>query len=150
MCNIYVSQHAYDRAKERLGFNKKAIENAARKALEKGIRHSETTGQICRYISNKTKSYMTSGADVRIYGENVYYFVRHGDKGSSNAKYDLITVYGLPKRLKPNAFKIQRRKKQRMQSSKQCVRSDMYESTAKKKIEPGKIPKQSKQHKQSK
>lgn len=115
MCNIYVSQHAYDRAKERLGFNKKAIENAARKALEKGIRHSETTGQIYKYIANKTKSYMTSGSDVRIYGEIVYYFVRHGDKRSPDAKYDLVTVYGLPKRLKPNAFKIQRRKKQRMQ-----------------------------------
>ena len=68
-----VTKHAKDRLKERNGFNKKSIDRMARKALDEGIPHSKTKGNLnkwvtARYFANKNAN------NIRIYGDKAYIF----------------------------------------------------------------------------
>ena len=49
MC--YLTDHAVQRTKERVGLPKRSAEKNAQKALESGIRHCETKGSLNRYIT---------------------------------------------------------------------------------------------------
>lgn len=92
---IIITDHAYQRAKERLSLNAKTFYKLALKALDNGITHSQTKGKLNRYITSLFfKSY--SGNNVRIYGDNIYIF----------DKKKLITVYRLPGEFLPIVRKI--------------------------------------------
>lgn len=86
---VIISEHAFDRAKERLGMDRKAFETLALKAFVSGMKHGECKGRLNKYI---TKLFMQNGTanNTRIYGEIIYLF-------SGNT---LITVYQLPNDLK--------------------------------------------------
>lgn len=86
---MIITNHAYERAKERLGWTQKVLEKMSSKALSEGIRHSDTKGRLNKYITATYFSYKTAN-NIRIYGENVYLF----DKDV------LITVYQLPNNLR--------------------------------------------------
>lgn len=86
---IEITNHAYDRAKERLSLNKKTFLKLAESAYLKGIKHSDTKGSLCKYITKIWFSYK-SADNVRIYGQNVFLF-----RGNL-----LITVYQLPNDLR--------------------------------------------------
>lgn len=43
---VEITHHAEQRMRERLGLNKKSIERIAQKALDEGIKHSETKGNL--------------------------------------------------------------------------------------------------------
>lgn len=84
---ITITEHAYDRMKERLGWNKKAADRMAPKAFRKGIRHGETRGSLHRYLDSIWFSHQNA-TDMRIYGQAIFIF-----RGKT-----LITVYEMPQK----------------------------------------------------
>ena len=48
---VYITKHAEQRLKERVGLNKKALQRAADTAFEKGIRHNETIGDLNKWVT---------------------------------------------------------------------------------------------------
>ena len=85
MGTIIITDHAYDRMKERLGWNKKAAERMAQKAFQEGIQHWETKGSLHRYLDSIYLSHRNATA-MRIYGQAIFIFKE--DK--------LLTVYAMP------------------------------------------------------
>lgn len=83
-----ISEHAYQRARERLGWNRDALKRMFPRILEKGKRHSDTKGNLYKYLSGEFSTHRAS--DVRIYGENLFFF-----RGKS-----LATIYQIPNSLK--------------------------------------------------
>lgn len=84
-----ITDHAYERAKERLSLNKAALERLAVKALEQGKKHSDTKGQLKKYIDGLWFRHRNAN-NVRLYGENLFLFVDN----------TLVTVYQLPNNLR--------------------------------------------------
>lgn len=98
---IFITEHAYDRAKERLSMNRTAFIKLSEKAFTDGMVHSEAAGNLKKYIDKLVLSYKKAASNIRIYGENVFLF--SGDR--------LITVYQVPPNLKKSALKNQKSKK---------------------------------------
>lgn len=86
---IVITEHAYDRAKERLSYNKNALERMANKAYFSGLKHEDTKGKLNKYLT-KLWHLHKSANNIRIHGENVFIFINN----------TLITVYQLPNNLK--------------------------------------------------
>ena len=86
---IKITKHAYLRAKERLSLNSKSLDRLSERAFYVGIRHSQTKGYLKKYITKLWFDHLKAN-NIRLYGENVFFFV---DK-------TLITVYQLPSDLK--------------------------------------------------
>lgn len=84
-----ITEHAENRAKERIGLNKSAIERTAAKALEKGKKHGDYSGRFKRYLDGLFLSHKNAN-NMRVYGGHVYLF--HDEI--------LVTVFIIP-----NAFK---------------------------------------------
>ena len=86
---ISVTNHAYDRAKQRLSWKNNVLYKMAEKAYLEGIKHSDTKGTLNRYITKLFMEHKTAN-NIRIYGENIFFF-------SHNI---LITIYQLPNNVK--------------------------------------------------
>jgi len=86
--SVIVTNHAEDRAKERLGWNKHAIKRMAERAYETGISHADTDGKLRKYF-DKLFLMEHQANNVRIYGQVVYLF-------SDNR---LITLFMIPKNI---------------------------------------------------
>tara|TARA_Y100000034_G_C6856251_1_gene389168 strand:+ start:869 stop:1171 length:303 start_codon:yes stop_codon:yes gene_type:complete len=82
------SDHCYKRAKNHFKWNKSATERMADIALNNGITHSESKGRLSRFITKKWFKYKHAN-NVRIYGDNIYFF-------KDNL---LITLYRVPNSL---------------------------------------------------
>lgn len=95
MSCVYVTNHAKDRTRQRVGLPKRAGEKNAERAFNEGIRHSETSGSLRRFIDGL---YLKKGKanNIRIYCGNVYLF----------ANQDLITVISLPPKYRKTADDI--------------------------------------------
>ena len=91
---IIITQHAYDRIKERMGLNKAAAERLAHKALNCGIQHGDTKGMLHKYISGQLHRNPHKGAAVRLYGEFAYAFIQEGEKML------LLTIFQIPRNLR--------------------------------------------------
>jgi|SRR5579859_1617971 len=89
MADILITEHAYERADERLSLRRESFYRLAVKAFEQGIQHSDAKGRLKKYIDGLWFKYKKAN-NVRIYGENVFFF-----KGET-----LITVYQIPHELK--------------------------------------------------
>lgn len=100
MSNLYITDHSERRFKERTGLPKRLVTAKAQDALERGITHADTTGQLRRYIDKLYLSQKTAN-NVRIYCGSVYIF--HYDT--------LITVLSLPPNLRKSAEKAQQKKR---------------------------------------
>ena len=109
---LKISEHAYDRMKERFRYNRSAAERMAKYAFEKGLAHGDSTGKIDRYLANKNLYAPHKGACAKVYGEVVYCFIKHGADN-----YSLATVYALPNELKTQATRIQKKLRSRTESS---------------------------------
>lgn len=92
---IQITDHAFDRGKDRLGLNKDSFQKLSEKAFTSGIKHSDTKGSLNKYISKVWFKYRVAD-NIRIYGEYLFLF----------QKNILITVYLLPNNLKKNAKKF--------------------------------------------
>lgn len=82
------TDHAYERAKKRLGWKPKVLDRMMKKAFEKGVTHSETKGGLNKYIA-KLWFRNKNANNIRIYGENVFLFC-----GKT-----LVTIYRLENKL---------------------------------------------------
>ena len=80
---VAISNHAFERAQERLSLNPKSFIKMVDKAYQKGIKESELVGDFASYI-NELRGEREQ--EVRIYGEFIYIFVNKL----------LVTVYVCP------------------------------------------------------
>lgn len=85
---IEITRHAEQRMRERLGINKKSIERIAQRAFDEGIKHSETKGNLNKWV---TSVYFKneSANNIRIYGNTLFIFDDN----------KLVTVYYIPRNL---------------------------------------------------
>lgn len=95
MSELSITDHAYRRAKERLSWSGSALERTAAKAFESGLRHSDTTGNLHKFIYKIHAEYGTVN-NLRIYSDAVFLF----------AQNVLITVYPVPPNLRGVVHKI--------------------------------------------
>lgn len=82
-----ITQHAYDRARERLGLNKNSFDRLVEKTLISGRKANTFKGTIRKYFDRLSIIYKTSPV---VYGEYLLFFV--GGR--------VITTYQLPSHLK--------------------------------------------------
>lgn len=96
---VRVTRHGNSRIRKRCGIPNKAVNRIAQEAFESGLKHSETTGKLNKYI---TALYFanTSANNIRIFGDKVYIFA---DKA-------LVTVLNLPPHLRKLALKCFQRR----------------------------------------
>lgn len=95
------SKHAQERGEERMNLDIKAFERLAHKALEEGITHSESKGNLHKYMTGRILAHNNYINNARIYGEFLYLF----------SNETLVTVFQLPHNLKRLAAKLQSEKK---------------------------------------
>lgn len=86
---IEVSRHAYERLHERCGLSRKAATRMAKKAFYIGMKHSDTKGQINRWITSLYFNNKNAN-NIRLYGNFAYIFCNK----------ILITVLEIPNNLK--------------------------------------------------
>jgi hypothetical protein len=84
---MVITDHAYHRAKERLGWNAKALERMLKKVRDNGISHSQTKGSLRKWLSGEFRDHKMT--DAKIYGKHCFFF--YNDK--------LITVISIPRSL---------------------------------------------------
>ena len=84
--DVVMTTHAKQRGRKRTG--NKATEKMFKKALEKGLKLEDTSGQLYKYMEKRCKN----DNDVRIYGEFIYIFCPIDNK--------LITLYIIPNEFK--------------------------------------------------
>lgn len=80
-----ITNHAYVRAKERLGWKQRSLDRIFNKVLKHGLDHNDFSGQFSRYLKKKFKK-ETASNRLLIHGE-VLYLLRDEV---------LITLYRLP------------------------------------------------------
>jgi len=80
-----ITHHAKDRIRERGGLPKKAVERSVLRALQKGLRPEESTGNL-RWYFDHLRRFERNASNIRIHGNYVYIFEMQ----------TLITVYALP------------------------------------------------------
>lgn len=85
---MVVTKHAQKRLKERCGLSKKAAERLANLAYEHGMKHSETTGNLRKWVVSQY-FYNETANNIRLYGDKAFIF-----RG-----YTLITVLQIPHNL---------------------------------------------------
>lgn len=96
---VKITKHGVKRTKERVGLSKKIADKNAQKALDLGVKHSETKGSLKKFMDALYLKYKNSN-NTRIYNRKVYLF--HGRV--------LITIINLPNKFSAAADKIQKRK----------------------------------------
>lgn len=86
---IEVSRHAYERLHERCGLSRKAATRMAEKAFYIGMKHSDTKGQINRWITSLYFNNKNAN-NIRLYGNFAYIFCNK----------ILVTILEIPNNLK--------------------------------------------------
>jgi hypothetical protein len=93
---VSISEHASTRMKERLGIPKSAHQRTAQRAFDQGVKHSETFGNLCRYLDKQYLSHSQAN-NMRVHGHHIFVF----------ADTVLITVLHLPQNLVRDLKKCQ-------------------------------------------
>lgn len=96
---VILTEHSKIRLKERCGLNKDSLERISEKAFLYGITHSETKGNLNKWI---TSLYFQNCAanNIRLYGDKAYLFTEN----------KLITVVQIPNNLLDAVRKINKKK----------------------------------------
>ena len=94
-----VTRHAHKRIRKRVGLPKSAVQANARKALQYGITHAETTGGLRRYLDYLWHQHETAN-NMRVYCGSVYIFCDD----------TLVTVLTLPEKFRKRAEDLKKRK----------------------------------------
>lgn len=76
-----ITQHAYQRAKQRLGWKASVLEKMVVRIYRQGIQLRDTKGALRKYCVSKRRK--RKKIEIRIYGEHIYLF----------EKYTLVTLY---------------------------------------------------------
>lgn len=98
---MIVTNHAKKRIKERINIPKSSVDRIAKKAIQNGLKHSETTGQLCKFLDKLFLSHRTA-RNMRVFNQKVFLFSKD---------MILITVVPLPNNLKKIVDKDNERKK---------------------------------------
>jgi len=98
LMNPIVTKHAKEKIKERAGLSKKISEKVAKKALNHGIKHSEISGRLKKYLDKLYLQHENANG-MRIYNNKVFLF--HGSV--------LITVINLPHQFIKQVVKLQQK-----------------------------------------
>ena len=104
---MIVTKHAKQRMKQRCGLKEKSSDRIAKIAYEKGLRHSDLTGNLKKWVDSL---YFRnhSANQIRLYSDKAYIFA--GEK--------LITVLQIPHNLVKEADKLRRNKSSGVMSRK--------------------------------
>jgi len=87
---IEITEHAYRRGKERLGWNKKVLRKMVKKVFDLGLCRHQTKGTLSRYLDELYNA-EESKPSIKIYGEFVYIFV-----ANNTTDWKLLTMWKLP------------------------------------------------------
>lgn len=96
---LSVSRHSTKRCKERLGISKKDTHKQAEKALKDGVRNTDTTGSLKRYMGYLYESHNREANNIILYNRDVYVF----------KDTRLITIFHLPNQYFAIYDKVQKR-----------------------------------------
>lgn len=99
MSCVYVTEHAKDRTRQRVGLPKRAVEMNAERAFEEGLKHGELNGSLKRFVDTLYLQDRVAN-NIRVYCGNVYLF----------AGRKLITVIQLPQKYRKRADGLWRKK----------------------------------------
>ena len=99
MSCVVMTNHGVKRAKERVGLPKRALERNAEKAFTEGLKHSDLTGSIKRYVDALYFKKEKAG-NIRIYCGRVYIFCGN----------NLVTVFYLPPKYRKIAENYKKQK----------------------------------------
>lgn len=92
---VILTKHSESRLKTRTGVNKKITKKLTAEALTIGLRHSDVTGQLKRYLDKIYLSHRTAN-NLRIHKQKVFLFNNE----------ILITVLNLPQKFYSTVNKI--------------------------------------------
>ena len=96
---IEVTAHGKKRIRQRCGIKLKSVDRMAEIAYTRGITHSESTGELKKYIDS-LYFYNGQANNVRLHGDKVYIFCND----------ILVTVFNIPKKYQNIVNKIARRR----------------------------------------
>lgn len=82
--DLRITEHAYQRAKERLNWKKKTLDRMVKKAFNQGLKWKDTKGSLKEFLQWQRRQHPETN-QIRIYGEHVFYF----------SNFALITMYRL-------------------------------------------------------
>ena len=71
--SAHVTVHAQERGRQRLGLHRCALQRTADRVLAEGIKHSEVTGRLRRFLDRLYLSHRPANG-IRIHGEQIYVF----------------------------------------------------------------------------
>lgn len=98
---IEVTDHAFDRLRERSGINRKAAVRLSERAYERGLKHNETNGRLHKYLVSVAYN-SNKGACLRLYGDKVFIFNKSSKYNeiitdeNGNRVIRLVTVIQVP------------------------------------------------------
>lgn len=84
----YTTRHGRRRMYQRAGITRGSANKMAKRILEKGFRHTDTTGELNRFLCAQWKKHHNSN-NMRVYGNQLYIFCNDS----------LITVIVLPEQI---------------------------------------------------
>ena len=108
---IKITEHAYDRGKERLGLSKKSLKRMSEKAFDDGLTVDEMNGSLYKYFMDKLEYLAYENTFYRVYGEMIFVFTVGQDIFFGDTHPLLVTVMYVPNELKKQANSSYRRKK---------------------------------------
>lgn len=99
--NIEISKNAFEKLKHKSGLNKKAAIKVSKNAYKYGIKHSETSGNLYRYMSSLAAN-SNKGTDLRLYGDKAFIF----NKNTNKKAIILVTVIQLPNNISKKVIEL--------------------------------------------
>lgn len=87
--SIYISRHAVERARKRLGWSARSLQRMASRVISAGHSADGISGALHHYLEAQE---FASGALARSYGENLFIF----QQSTATAELTLVTVWQLP------------------------------------------------------
>ena len=100
--NVYLTEHAYLRMKERLGLNKSAADKLAKRAWERGLYGDCVKGRLSTYLFSKSETAVEQAIRF-LYGEHIFVFLPCAEE------VRLVTVFRLDSEYKTQAICAQRK-----------------------------------------
>lgn len=101
--DVAITNHAYDRGKERFGLPKKALKRMAQKVFYDGLKEKDMSGALYSYFHEKGNREWNLNMDYRIYGEILYVFSKEKNIFNNLTHPLLVTVTYIPQELRTQA-----------------------------------------------
>lgn len=105
--SIEITEHAFQRLKERSGLNQSAANKTAHKAYKMGLKHQECTSGLHKWITSTART-SKKGSIFRVYGDKLWIF----NKLPENNKLKLVTILQIPPNLTKLANVLMQKKKE--------------------------------------